>query len=87
MRKLGDRCDDNKGVRDKDECGQKMRDGEESPLLCFFFWLDNYAFRRFLTVAMGAVMSATAVLPVRADKRNGRRDCDDEYGWGMRDGK
>ena len=37
MRKLGDMCDDNKGVRDKDECGQKMRDGEESPLLCFFF--------------------------------------------------
>ena len=53
----------------------------------FFFWLDNYAFRRFLAVAMGAVMSATAVLPLRADKRNGRRDCDDEYGWGMRDGK
>ena len=36
MRKLGDRCDDNKGVRDKDECGQKMRDGEYSPLLFFF---------------------------------------------------
>ena len=36
---------------------------------------------------MAVPAAATAVLPLRADKWNGRRDCDDEYGWGMRDGK
>jgi len=31
---------------------------------------------------MAVPAAATAVLPLRADKWNGRRDCDDEYGWG-----
>ncbi len=52
------RCNDNKGGKDKEECGWGMRDGEKLWLFSFsFLGTDNDALPCVLAVAMEAVMT------------------------------
>ena len=53
----------------------------------FFFLVGQLCFSSLPRSGNGSGDECHRCAASVADKRNGRRDCDDEYGWGMRDGK